>query len=86
MCCLWKAILWQPIPWQKLLCASLLLAAVAAHAQEQQTEGKNSGEQQAETQPPAAPAQGQENTQGADVFVPTEEISEDLSVSFPIDI
>lgn len=77
---------------KKLACPLILLALLAA-AQAQETAppgetGADTGQTQAQTD--EDPGEAEENPSGAadsaEPFIPTETISEDLSVPFPVDI
>jgi hypothetical protein len=69
-----------------------LLAGLALYASAQESEEAQEPQkaQETEDQAPAPPAEPSRRPAGAsqdpEIFVPTEEISEDFAVSFPVDI
>ncbi|MFK8047487.1 MAG: hypothetical protein AB8B81_03530 [Halioglobus sp.] len=70
-------------------CALFLLVAVVAVAQEPITESNGGDEQIADAGTPSAEESAEvipETTESEKTFEPTEDISEDISISFPIDI
>ena len=77
----------------RLLLVALLLPASVAAAQPAPeappAEETREAPEQEEAPPEPAPERGDERSarrDSPDVFVPTEQVSEDLSVSFPVDI
>ena len=73
------------------LLSCLVLSSAVAQAQETSEETKTEKETKVETEAKAtsAPTPKKKNTnikKTNDTFIPSEEISEDLSVSFPVDI
>lgn len=70
-------------------CALFLLVAVLAVAQEPVTESSSGEEQVADTVTSSEEESAEvipETTESQKTFEPTEDISEDISISFPIDI
>lgn len=67
---------------QLLFYAVFALASSQAWAQDEKTDAKSSEQEQQETIEQAPPGDVKTST----TFVPSEEVSEDSSVSFPIDI
>lgn len=72
--------------WFACLCAFAVLTT-AAGAQDQPDAGKDAAPGAEQTQEKKAePDKDKAAERSPDTFTPTEEISEDLSVSFPVDI
>jgi len=67
-----------------LILAVSLVSAQDAQQDERKPVAAETTQQQISPEPAAAPADDKAKT--SDTFIPSEEISEDLSVSFPVDI
>ncbi len=75
------------------LALCVLLAGVTANGAESESgaeqSGQQSGEKQTQESKKAADAKKQQSgnkTKDKEIFIPSEEISEDFAVSFPVDI
>jgi hypothetical protein len=68
-----------------LLTVAILLAAITGYSDEHEENDVSTNSETTQQQIETAP-QSSDQSEGTEAFIPTESISEDLSVPFPVDI